>query len=295
MSAPATTVMAPQPPPIRPLIKVCVMGIAGSGKTHFAATFPKPMLVLQCDSDGKEGPYVERGIVLAAPTYGDLAQPVTRVMSLKAPDRELIRIERFADRSYAEPDGFARLMSRIEIAAREAEAGQWATIVLDGYSLAHFLAKEMRARGPFIAPFDTKKGEHKVDAFATTDIERLVNGWLTASLQCNVVLPCHVDEDRDETAGGTQLRNPKAPGRMRQGTPAAFPEVYRVYTVPQPDGSLAYQLQTKQDGQFNCFSQKLNAPNPCYPSYESLWTNWEQRETAKRQQIAALTKGEATT
>jgi hypothetical protein len=278
---------------VRPLIKVSVMGIAGAGKSHFAGTFPKPMLVLLCDPDGKDTPYVERGIVLEPLKYGDLNQPVTRVMSLRQPDRELIRIEQFEDRTYDDPDGFLRLLSRLDVAAREVEQGMWRTIVLDGYSFAQFLAMEMRSRGQFTAPLDRRTQEPMVAAYATGDIERLVWGRLRA-LRCNVVMPCHIDEDRDE-AHGKQLRNPKAPGRMRQGTTAAFPESYRVYTVTSPDGTIVRQLQTQPDNDFNCFSQSIHAPSPCWPDYNSLWPNWETNERAKRQKVAAILKGEATT
>ena len=54
------------PSPPRP-IHCLVYGQPGTGKSTFAATFPKPMLVFMFDSFGKEMPYLDPAIGLALP------------------------------------------------------------------------------------------------------------------------------------------------------------------------------------------------------------------------------------
>lgn len=66
---------APHPP-----IHVLVYGDFGSGKSTFAATFPKPQLIFCFDAYGKEMPYLKGGEVsdLFSDEFADFARVVTK-------------------------------------------------------------------------------------------------------------------------------------------------------------------------------------------------------------------------
>ena len=80
----------------RPIIHVVDYGPWGSGKSTFAATFPKPMLVIAFDPVGKEAPYIRRGIA-GLDMLGEFDQVVRQVMSRKQEEKMLVQIESFHD------------------------------------------------------------------------------------------------------------------------------------------------------------------------------------------------------
>jgi hypothetical protein len=82
-------------------VHVLVYGDAGAGKSTFAATAPKPMLVLHFDPYGKEVPYLVRG----KPTdlYADDRHDTVRSVMSNKTGNEIIRIEYYHDTVFTEP------------------------------------------------------------------------------------------------------------------------------------------------------------------------------------------------
>ena len=93
-----------------------------------------------------------------------------------------------------------------------------------------------------------------------------------AGLPMNVIVLSHIDEDKDEYQGKF-VRNPALPGRLRKRIASGYGEHYRSYVADLEDGTKAYLLQT-QANEFYAAQSQIDAPNPCYPHWESLWANW---------------------
>src|SRR3972149_2335621 len=82
-------------PVSHPPIHVAAYGESGAGKSTFARSFPKPMLVLHFDPHGKDPPYPAQGPVLDLVLEGGVW--TRAVMSTKHPDVPLIRLEYYHD------------------------------------------------------------------------------------------------------------------------------------------------------------------------------------------------------
>lgn len=256
--------MAAHPP-----IHVICYGDSGSGKTSFAATFPKPLLVFQWDSADKETPYrrnpatgEDRGEISGLGTT-EWGSPYYDVTSTKT-GKLLIRVERFVNVNAEEyPDAYIQFLKRM--AAFGAEYGDWATVVIDSVT---FMELSARMAQQFILNKTTKE-PRQWWAGATDDLERMLM-LRFANLPMNVVVVCHIDKQTQDFFG-RNLQTMSAPGRLSKGLPAAFGEIY--YTFPQRDAntSVSYWLQTRSDLQHVAASQ-IGAPDPCPTAYAALWT-----------------------
>jgi AAA domain-containing protein len=259
----------------RPFIHVVNYGPPGSGKSTFAATFPKPMLVIAFDPLGKEGPYLRKGTV-SPELIGDVDQPLVQVVSKKTPDKLLIQVEYYHD-SEVDPEGkyrpiaYQQFLRRFPSLYEEIRAGQWATVVIDTLTFMELCARKL-------SQYDldkTSREPRRWFAAATDMLEEAVMCRL-GGLRCNVVVLAHVDRDKDEIAG-SMLFNPAAPGRLRFRLGGGYPEVYVSHIARNAkDGGFIYSLQTRADARYNATSVLLNAPDPCDPVYTALWENWEK-------------------
>jgi len=97
-----------------------------------------------------------------------------------------------------------------------------------------------------------------------------------AALPMDVVVVCHVDEDKDEVHG-TMVRNPKLPGRLRKGAAAGYMELYHL-AARRTGQETEWTVQTQSDALYNCASQ-IQAPNGCAPDYAELWSNFDKEGT----------------
>jgi hypothetical protein len=271
---------------MRPPIRLVVYGHTGAWKTSLLKTFPKPLLVWSFDGHGKDFPFFRDSWhrLLPESAIGKLQQyqvPGTDVLityrDVQHPDG-LVRIEYYHDPVPEKPHAFADWRIRRSVFHHELDI--WKTVGLDSFTSAETAArlnekywlnpqtdKEYKSRDP------RKWWGGSTDAME----EALKVSFL--SYPMNVVVIAHVDQERDESAvAGTTLRNPMAPGRLRGGLAQQYMELYYAYVHSDPKtGRRMGLLQTVSNGIYNAASQ-INAPDPCYAHYESLWENYDKEQ-----------------
>jgi hypothetical protein len=249
-----------------PPMHVMLYADTGVGKSSFARTFPKPMLVFHFDPHGKDWPYRKDEKGNALPDGGLQSYPINVGQgAVEIPYRDVqdpqgaVRLEYYHD----DPETpsaintfryrLAMLHHVMELASRKWEE------------------KVMNPMQKFQKGTDTRQWF----AGSTDTIEELVV-MRYASLPMNVVICCHIDERRNERSGEI-LRGPFAPGRLskRGELSAAFQEQYHLYTARDESGNMIRAVQTQNDGDWVATTQ-IGAPNHCYPHYLSLWANYKQ-------------------
>lgn len=266
--------------PDRPLVHIVDYGDSGAGKSTFAATMPKPAIVMSWDPFGKEMPYLKRGQVVDVEP-DQWGTPIRRVLSPKG--KLLFQIEYYLDSEPTEPEAYSRFLKRMVLF--QDEYGTWRTLICDSLTFMEIAARKWHQYKLNPIPgakagkggvttrgegFDTRKWF----AGSTDLLEEMVLGRL-GSLPMNVVVCCHIDEEKDEVHG-TFVRNPKAPGRMRRSISAGYSECYRVYVTRDEEGNRLHLLQTQSDRLWNAATQ-IDAPDPCEPEYTALWANYDHR------------------
>jgi len=265
-----------------PPIHAMVYADTGVGKSTFAATFPKPMLVWFFDPHGKDLPYRKGAQGEVLPDGGLQSYPIMvgngqaelTYRDVQHPDG-VVRIEYMHDHDIDQPNVIS--LFRYRLAAFHQEYASWKTVVTDSVTFMELAARkwEEKVMNPM-----TKfaKGTDTRQWFAgSTDTLEEILIMRFASLPMNVVICCHIDERRNEISGEI-LRGPFAPGRLskRGELSAAFQEQYHMYTARnEQDGSMVRYVQTVNDGHWIATTQ-INAPNNCYPHYLSLWQNYNQ-------------------
>jgi hypothetical protein len=266
---------------IRPKLKVIAFGHTGSGKSTFAATFPKPMLVLLADGMGKDYPYWKtwNGFFLPDNRIGEMQQYQIEGTDSFIDFRDIqhddgpIRIEYYNDPDPEKPTSFTRLQNRL--AAIHKEFGYWQTIVADSMTAFEYWS---RMRQQFVMNKMAKEprlwyGQSK------DDIERTLK-YRIAAYPMNCVLIAHVDVDRDESAvSGVVLRNPEAPGKLRGNLAQQWMEMYYAYIKVDEKGNRLHLLQTQQNMIFNAQTQ-IMAPDGCWNHHISLWANFDASQAA---------------
>lgn len=255
-----------------PLVHTVTYGPWGSGKSTFAATFPKPMLVLAFDPLGKEAPYLKRGTAMPE-GRGDCDQPVVPVMSKKDDSKLIVQIEYFHDTEVNDdgsyrPVAYRRFLKRFPALYDEIAAGKWATVVFDSLTFMELATRKMHQ-------YDLHKHEkdsRKWFGQATDDLEEAIL-LRAGGLRCNVVVLAHVDTDKDEMAG-SMVFSPSAPGRLRNRLGSGYPEIYVMHARRDKEGGMGYYLQTRADARYGAASVLLEAPDPCQPDYQSILVNY---------------------
>lgn len=188
------------------------------------------------------------------------------------------RIEYYNETNIESPTAFASFKARRLTIAQEG----WKTLVIDSVTFLELIARKYDEKliNP-LPPGKTKQTVKKGDGVdprqwfgASTDILEEYLCIEFSGLRANVVIICHVNEKRNEVSGEI-LRMPFAPGRLsdRKLLNAAYQEQYYLHTGRDSDGRQTHILKTQNDGQWAATSQ-IDAPDPCYPHYESLWQNW---------------------
>lgn len=257
----------------RPASQWLVYGDPGSGKSHFAATFPKPMLVLCTDPRGKAMPYL-RGRKLTEGVADD-GTPFTEGASTgksAKPGKVAVRVEYYADNDvrggartvYA----YERLEERLIALRDEINAGAWKTVVLDSLSFLEYQARKLHQYklNPESNAGNTQDARQWYNSSAEV-VEEFCYSQL-AWLPINVVVLAHV-RDTKSNRRGQNIWVPEAPGVKGPKIPGAFAEVYVLHSTA--DGRV---LQTENDTSFIATSQ-IGAPDNCEPHYNALWTNWD--------------------
>lgn len=252
----------------------------GVGKSTFAATFPKNMLVFMFDSVGKDLPYQkdQTGRIIPSevkqyPIMGQNGQINIRYRDVQHPDG-IVRIEYFNHfEDVDNPDVIQEF--RYRLAGLHHEYDTWQTIVTDSVSSMELAARKWEEK--VMNPQDKfQKGTDTRQWFSgSTDTleEFLVMRY--AGLPMNVVILCHV-EDKGILRSGELLRGPSAPGRLSKkgGLAKAYQEQYFLFPARDERGQVARYLQTQNDGTWAAGTQ-INAPDMSYPHYLSLWANYK--------------------
>lgn len=253
-------------------LHILLMGETGAGKDTFAATFPKPMLVWHLDGHGQDGPYLNNKLIGRAKQVGELQNYVMGGYSINyrdiiAADGGVVRIEYFSSNDPMQANMSDVLESRMSNFTSEQH--QWKTLVCGSLSSA---ALENRLREQFVLN-PHFKDPRKWYGAATEYVERLVT--MQKALTCNVIFICHIGRQMDDV-GGEMLFTPDLPGRLSWGAGRSFPEMYRLYIHRDPTTAATQRVvQTDGDGRYQAKTH-IDAPNPCYPHYESLWENWDR-------------------
>lgn len=274
----------------RPNLKCLIYGHTGSWKSSFLKTFPKPLLVWFFDAmDGKDFPYFRDSWhrVLPREAIGPLSQyqldgtdVIITYRDIQHPDG-LVRIEYYHDSNPEKPHAFADWRMRRSNFYKEFD--QWKSLGLDSLTSCE-LSSRMNHKY-FLNPQTDKefksRDPRKWFGGSTDDIEEACKiSFLSYPL--NVVVTAHVDMERDESAvAGATLRNPMAPGRLRGSLAQQYSEFYYSYVHSETrTGERMGLLQTRSNGIFNAASQ-INAPDPCYAHYASLWENFDKEQAGQ--------------
>ena len=250
-------------PDVNPLVRCLLYNDPSVGKSTFAATFPKPMVVQKFDRPGKETPYMRRGRIARDEFDSDLGIRVTDINNKKGD--LIIRIEHYDEPAPEEPSAYETYLRRMTYFHKEFSL--WNTLVFD--SITFF---EMAARW-----YDEfKLNKNNTDARApyagsSRAVERTVCGRLP-SLPMNVVAIGHVANKKNEISGNT-LYFPAAPGKQPRNILAAFSEVYRPYYNERDQN---FYVQTSIDGIYYCQSQLgVRSPIGPDPIYKDIFADWK--------------------
>lgn len=254
-----------------PRLKFGVMGRPGSGKSHFIATLPKPLLVLGADIEEKMQPYFDRCASITRST-GQYGQKVL-VGTSPTTGKPIIQMEIFADDEPTSPKAFNSVLARAEQLRGEVNAGAWASVALDPWSQFETLATWRRKYGPMAVPeFEAYGRGQKAVA---DDLKLLVMARLV-TLECNVGLAFHtMEKPRDE--GGVSFFGIKAVTKeLPTDLASLVPERYRSETL---GSTKLRRLWTQPDGRYDLCTLH-DAPSPCDNDYKALFANFIEKRAA---------------
>jgi hypothetical protein len=192
----------------------------------------------------------------------------------------LIRVEMYRDQDTENPTAYSSFRARMNYLQNEYST--WKTLVIDSVTFMELAARKNDEKliNP-LPPGKTKATVKKGDGVdprqwfgASTDALEEMLCIRFAALPMNVVIVCHINEKRNDVSGEI-LRMPFAPGRLsdRKLLNAAYQEQYYMSTGRDTERNRTHLLKTQNDGQWAATTQ-IDAPDPCFPHYESLWQNW---------------------
>ncbi len=262
---------------VKPPIHALIHGETGSGKSTFAATFPKPMLVILFDSFGKHLPYVKAGKAGERVTYNIGDQVEIPYQDIQCDDG-IIRVEFYHDMDIDNPTSFRYYRTRM--AALQNEMDDWKTLITDSVTYMELSARKLEEKVmnplPPGASRYGKGGGHDARTWyggATDALEEMLCVRY-AGLPMNVVVICHTNKKKD-VRGGEFLQGGWVPGRLyeRSLLASSFQEQYRCYTVGNEAGTRDHYIQTQNRDGFMATTQ-IDAPDPSHPYYKDLWHNW---------------------
>lgn len=241
----------------------------GRQKSTFAATFPKPMLVLSFDPWSKQEPYRRRGVV--GPTLRAGNNVIEYVMRESEPDKAIIQIESYFDPNYNDTKAiwaWERFQQRIPTIHEEVNDGVWQTVVLDSISTFELCVRKWEEHVANPTSNQGKEQDARQWYRKSGDAVQEVCynlGWLQ---NCNVVILGHVRRERDRIRE-MAFWQPEMPGSYARKVPGLFSEIYTIHF--NPDANPPYQLQTTNNGDYIAATQ-IPAPNGVAPHYRNLWT-----------------------
>lgn len=267
----------------RPFIHAFVYSESGGGKSTFASLWPKNSLVICFDPFGKDMPYLKN------------ASSVTDIQKWQINDKLIIsyrdatypdgtiRIEYYHDHDEDQAVAYEMFLARMKKFKSEYE--NWNSIIIDSVTMMELAARKREELVLNKLPSGVDSKYQKGSQFdgrtwfggSTDALENMLVRRL-AGIPMNVLITCHIHE-RQNMANGEIYRGPYTPGRLysRNLIGAAFQEQYFMYKTRDEHGDQVYMLQTQNRDGWQATSQ-IDAPDPLTPpSYEGLWSNWDNR------------------
>lgn len=263
----------------KPPVHALVVGDPGDGKSHFAATFQKPMLVCVFDGMGKDTPYLRRGKTTKHLIEGDYGINYREVKSVKTGET-IIRLEYYNDPIpeigkkgvYA----YEKFLSRYAEVQAEIAEGMWATFVIDSLSmLQHCVIKLHEYKMNPTTKGGNQQDQRQHYREAASAVMELTCNRL-AHMVCDVVCLTQYRRHEDKLRGTVHLL-PDAPGQTPGRIPGQFSEVYRIYTEEDEDGTVGHYLQTVKSKDYIATTQ-ISAPDGCVAHYKAIWANYQEQE-----------------
>jgi len=257
-----------------PYIQVGVMGEPGSGKSHFAASFPTPMLVIATDPMTKMQPYFDRGWLDPDEHAGPFNQEIRLVRDKPGEEGGVVtrQIEGFYDYDVTMlTSAMTAVGNRTASVVQEVRDGKWATVVLDSWSGFEDAASYRRLAGPMKCANSDGRAHRNM---AKEDCKQIFLMQLIR-LKCNVVITFHTTKYMQDQGGETQY-NMKCIGDFASTVGQNLAERY--HSVAQPDGTTRV-LYTRPDGRFK-LATLIDAPSPSENTFGALWTNYIAKKLA---------------
>lgn len=251
-------------------LHVLLMGRPGSGKSTFAATFPKPMLVFGFDPGGKEDPYLERGAAgpVQAAKIAGVEYYFRDVASKKDKSKLVVRYEYWGESNPLQPTRYPAFMARTMRLEEEIREMRWATIVLDSATYFELAARSYSECGINKGVADGR--QHY--AFSAHACEQYLMMRVPNLLLANTVTICHVDDQQDFTGeGGVTIRKMAAlPGKLPNRIAGGYGECWYIYQPRSGHPERLLQTDERDGNKFDCKSLKKFG-DPCPAHYELLW------------------------
>ena len=152
----------------------------------------------------------------------------------------------------------------------------YATYVVDSVT---YMEMTCRMYGKILNP-PPKFDQRHWGGYRTDQMEQVLCMSL-AAMPINIIVLCHCGEERDEL-NGSFVRTLYAPARLgeKRGLGAGYAEIYHMMIGRDEHGQLQYSAQTQTDQMWAAATQ-IDAPNPSWPTYDSLWVNWEAKNKGR--------------
>jgi hypothetical protein len=251
----------------RPALHCITYGDPGGGKSTFATTWPKPMLVFLFDAYGKDGPYLRWARNNNATITDEVDGWGTPIKILQGESAGYMRLEYYNDLS---PEQRTWELFEWRMKERTFFDEGWATVVIDSLTFMELMAR-MHARH-VVNP--NSKDPRQWFGYSTDALEYALLVQLQG-FQLNTLVLAHINNDKDEVLGSF-VRQLAAPGRLanRNELAGGYAELYRAWVRRAQGSELEYVLQTQRDPLFNAATQ-IEAADPSWQTYESLWTNFK--------------------
>ena len=194
-----------------------------------------------------------------------LGYPFREVLDKKG--QTVVRLEYFAESYPEDPNMWIVYTKRLNELYVNGFGG------FKTYTLDSVTSMEMTSR-LFGKKLNPKGDQRHWGGYRTDQLEQVLCMGL-AAVPINIVLCCHCSEEKDDV-NGSFVRTLHAPARLgeKRGLVSQYAEIYKMFVGRDEKGNSIHQAQTQPDSMWAAATQ-IDAPDPCWPSYDELWVNWD--------------------